>query len=78
MIKKNHTLLSIFLSVRHAGAACLPAEDVLFMSENLNARGYHYIEYKGEGCSGCASCYYTCPEPLALEIHIPLKKEDAE
>jgi len=59
---------------------CLLAcpKDVLFMSENLNARGYHYVEYKGEGCSGCASCYYTCPEPLALEIHIPLKKEEAE
>ena len=29
---------------------CLLAcpKDVLFMSENLNARGYHCIEYKGK------------------------------
>ncbi|MGB9927794.1 MAG: 4Fe-4S dicluster domain-containing protein [Methanosarcina sp.] len=59
---------------------CLLAcpKGVLSMSENLNARGYHYIEYKGEGCSGCVSCYYTCPEPSAIEIHIPLKNEDAK
>jgi 2-oxoisovalerate ferredoxin oxidoreductase delta subunit len=57
---------------------CLLAcpKGVLFMSENLNVRGYNYIEYKGEGCSGCLSCYYTCPEPLAIEIHIPLKDEE--
>lgn len=51
---------------------------VLSMSEELNERGYHYVVYKGEGCSGCANCYYTCPEPLAIEIHIPLKEEEAE
>lgn len=48
---------------------------VLGMSEQLNERGYHYVVYAGEGCTGCASCYYTCPEPLAIEIHIPLKGE---
>ena len=51
---------------------------VLSMSEELNERGYHYVVYKGKGCTGCASCYYTCPEPLAIEIHIPLKEEEAE
>lgn len=49
-------------------------KNVLSMSDNLNERGYHYVEYSGKGCTGCASCYYTCPEPLAIEIHIPLKK----
>jgi len=58
---------------------CLLAcpKEVLLMSENLNARGYNYIEYIGERCTGCASCYYTCPEPLAIEIHIPLKHDGA-
>jgi len=46
---------------------------VLKMSAELNERGYHYVEYLGEGCTGCANCYYTCPEPLAIEIHIPIK-----
>ena len=49
-------------------------KDVLRMSECLNERGYHYVEYVGSGCIGCANCYYTCPEPLAIEIHIPLKE----
>ncbi len=52
-------------------------KDVLKMSEDINERGYHYVEYLGEGCIGCANCYYTCPEPLAIEVHIPIveKKE---
>lgn len=49
---------------------------VLRMSEGLNERGYHYIEYASQGCTGCANCYYTCPEPLAIEIHIPLKASE--
>jgi len=48
-------------------------KEVLKMSENFNERGYHYVVYTGEGCIGCANCYYTCPEPSAIEIHIPLK-----
>jgi NAD-dependent dihydropyrimidine dehydrogenase PreA subunit len=31
------------------------------------------VVYAGEGCIGCATCFYTCPEPHALEIHIPAK-----
>lgn len=49
-------------------------KSVLKMSDELNERGYNYVEYVGEGCTGCANCYYTCPEPLAIEIHIPLKE----
>lgn len=48
-------------------------EGVIEMSEDINPRGYHYAVYKGEGCTGCGNCYYTCPEPLAVEIHIPVK-----
>lgn len=51
--------------------ACRPG--VLKMSEDINERGYHYAVYKGEGCTGCGDCYYTCPEPLAVEVHIPQK-----
>ena len=49
---------------------------VLKMSDSLNERGYHYVEYTGEGCTGCGDCYYTCPEPLAIEVHIPKKSKD--
>jgi 2-oxoisovalerate ferredoxin oxidoreductase delta subunit len=49
---------------------------LLKMSNSLNERGYHYVEYIGEGCTGCGNCYYTCPEPLAIEVHIPKKSKD--
>lgn len=48
-------------------------EGVLEMSDEVNQRGYHYAMYRGQGCTGCGDCYYTCPEPLALEVHIPRK-----
>jgi 2-oxoisovalerate ferredoxin oxidoreductase delta subunit len=46
---------------------------VLEMSDDVNPRGYHYVIFKGEDCTGCGDCYYTCPEPLAIEVHIPKK-----
>jgi 2-oxoisovalerate ferredoxin oxidoreductase delta subunit len=48
-------------------------EGVLEMSDEVNQRGYHYAVYRGQGCTGCGDCYYTCPEPLAVEVHIPRK-----
>ena len=47
---------------------------VLFMSEDFNARGYHYVEYLGRDCIGCARCFHTCPEPYALRIHLAAKE----
>jgi 2-oxoisovalerate ferredoxin oxidoreductase delta subunit len=44
------------------------------MGEDLNDSGYNYVKYAGVGCSGCGNCYYTCPEPLAVEVHIPKRK----
>jgi NAD-dependent dihydropyrimidine dehydrogenase PreA subunit len=43
----------------------------LRIGKTLNERGYYSAEYTGEGCVGCASCFYSCPEPNAIEIHIP-------
>ncbi|OPX97013.1 MAG: 2-oxoglutarate-acceptor oxidoreductase subunit OorD [Syntrophorhabdus sp. PtaU1.Bin002] len=56
--------------------AC-PAK-ALSIGTELNERGYRYVVYAGSGCTGCGSCYYTCPEPNALEVHIPQteKKEN--
>lgn len=47
-------------------AAC-PVK-VLALGQALNERGYHPVEYRGEGCVGCGNCYYTCPEPNALSV----------
>ncbi len=46
---------------------------VLEIGDDLNPRSYRYVKYKGEGCIGCANCFYTCPEPYVFKIHIPLK-----
>ena len=56
-------------------AAC--PVNVLQMTENMNERGYHYVEYAGEGCTGCTNCFYSCPEPHAIKVHIPLKNKPA-
>lgn len=45
----------------------------LKMSNDVNPRGYHYVVFEGDDCTGCGDCYYTCPEPLAIEVHIPKK-----
>ncbi len=41
---------------------------VLEIGQTLNARGYHSGVYKGAGCRGCCNCYYSCPQPLAIEV----------
>ena len=48
--------------------------NALEMSEDLNDSGYNYVKYTGVGCNGCGDCYYSCPEPLAIEVHIPKRK----
>lgn len=54
-------------------AAC--PKGVLKMGDKINARGYRYVEFSGAGCIGCTNCFYTCPEPNAIEVHIPDKKK---
>lgn len=48
---------------------------VLSLGEKLNERGYRYAVYAGEGCSGCTNCFYTCPEPNAIDLVLADKKE---
>ena len=52
--------------------------NVLALGEELNVRGYRFAVYSGEGCIGCGNCYYTCPEPFAIEVHIPSKERFEE
>lgn len=40
----------------------------LRLADRLNRRGVKPVEYVGEGCIGCALCFYTCPEPYVLSI----------
>lgn len=45
----------------------------LEIGTELNARGYRAVRYVGTGCIGCGNCFYSCPEPNALAVHIPEK-----
>lgn len=50
---------------------------LLKLGDQLNTRGYRGILYAGEGCIGCAACFYTCPEPNALAVRLPARKPAA-
>jgi NAD-dependent dihydropyrimidine dehydrogenase PreA subunit len=43
----------------------------LRLADRLNSRGVKPAEYAGEGCTGCAICFYNCPEPYAIVIRKP-------
>jgi NAD-dependent dihydropyrimidine dehydrogenase PreA subunit len=44
---------------------------VIGISERLNGSSYHPAYYKGEECTGCALCFYACPEPAAIRVVKP-------
>jgi NAD-dependent dihydropyrimidine dehydrogenase PreA subunit len=50
-------------------AAC--PKKCLKISDRLNRRGVKPAEYVGEGCTGCAACFYNCPEPYAISVEKP-------
>ncbi len=56
-------------------AAC--PKKVLEMGQELNARGYTFARYTGAGCIGCLNCFYVCPEPHTIEVHLPVKNPPA-
>ncbi|MBN1338385.1 MAG: 4Fe-4S dicluster domain-containing protein [Bacteroidales bacterium] len=43
---------------------CLDAcpNDVIAMSENVNSKGYHYMQMVNQECIGCANCAIVCPD----------------
>jgi NAD-dependent dihydropyrimidine dehydrogenase PreA subunit len=50
-------------------AAC--PKKCLRLADRLNSRGVRPAEYTGEGCTGCAVCFYNCPEPYAIRVRKP-------
>ena len=73
-VKKQPYPLIRVLECKACGRCIIACpKGLLTMSDDINMRGYHYVEYSGADCNGCANCYYNCPEPLAIEIHIPEK-----
>ncbi|HRT05487.1 MAG TPA: ferredoxin family protein [Kiritimatiellia bacterium] len=53
-------------------AAC--PKKVIALGTKLNARGYVFAEYAGAGCIGCLNCFYVCPEPNAIAVHVKAKE----
>ena len=46
-------------------------KQLLEISPSINRLGYRYAVVKSEGCTGCATCFYSCPEPGAINIKKP-------
>ncbi len=42
------------------------------LSDMVNGMGYHYVEWSYMGalgpCTGCAACYWVCPEYSIIEV----------
>ena len=47
-------------------AAC--PRHCLELQTTLNKMGIKPVGYKGEGCIGCAMCFYNCPEPYSSKV----------
>jgi len=43
-------------------------KSVLKIGVKLNFMGFPYAYYTGDGCIGCAACFYNCPEPGAVTV----------
>ena len=39
----------------------------IFLSEQLNLKGYFVVAYEGNECNGCGNCALMCPE-VAIEV----------
>jgi len=48
------------------------------MGRELNARGFFFVHLEKDGCVGCGACFYACPEPHAVEVHLPPAKTAAK
>lgn len=57
-------------------AAC--PQEALVLSEGLNSKGFHYVQYSGDGCTGCGACFYNCPEPEAIQIFVGASAQPKE
>ena len=41
---------------------------VLSKGFGISEMGYEFTVYAGEGCTGCGTCFYVCPEPGAITV----------
>jgi NAD-dependent dihydropyrimidine dehydrogenase PreA subunit len=49
--------------------ACKPGVLETNLERTFNELGYQWVVYKGDGCNGCGSCFYACPEPGAVIVY---------
>ena len=42
---------------------------LLETGRKLNEMGYAYVTVVKDGCIGCGSCFYQCPEPGAVTVY---------
>ena len=50
-------------------------KQLIGLSSSFNKLGYRHAVVNEEGCTGCASCYYSCPEPGTITVLKPKKRK---
>ncbi len=43
-------------------AAC--PQDCLTLTNNINLKGYKFVELKNDTCTGCTNCALVCPDAV--------------
>jgi 2-oxoglutarate ferredoxin oxidoreductase subunit delta len=48
---------------------------VLQQDTELNHLGFHPAMYTGHWCTACGICFYACPEPGAVVVFKPTRRQ---
>lgn len=49
-------------------------EEALFLSKNINLKGYRYLVAVNENCTGCVNCALVCPDGVITVYRTNPKK----
>ena len=51
-------------------------EDALYLSKDINNKGYRYLVAINDDCTGCANCALICPDGVIKVYRTTLKKKE--
>ena len=43
-------------------------KNALMKGKAISSMGYEFTVYLGDGCIGCGTCFYVCPEPDTITV----------
>lgn len=53
-------------------------EQVLSLSDTLNAKGYRYVIANNERCTGCVNCALVCPDAIITVYRTQPRKKPVD